>query len=438
MTEQLTLALSGVDGFRVTSRTSASRFKGKSFDPAAIGRELRVDAFLEGGVQRAGSRTRVTAQLIATRDGFHLWSQKYESKPESAARFQETVCNVIARTLGAQFAGNASRWSGAPRSRKPGTVDLYVRGHQAWLAQRKSSLLASVEYFTQAAARDPGYAQAYSGLAQSELFLASITVPDPKWIAPAKSAAERAIALDDRDPDAHAILGNIHLWHEWDAAGGERELHRALVLEPGRDAYERWYALAASMLGRYDKALEELAIGEMANPGSEVIKAELGRLHYELGHWDDAWRYAREALPLAPQYQPTHLLLGLLHEQKRDYPRAISEYKACIPPAAIVAGPRSAVFELSCQAALAHTYAISGAVTEARKLAQVIQDHYLDSNVSLALVYLALGDRTRALNLVEQAFRERELYFLHFKIDPRFASLRAEPRCQTLLKSIGL
>src|SRR5258708_30685325 len=176
----------------------------------------------------------------------------------------------------------------------------------------------------------------------------------------------------------------------------------------------------------------------MANPGSEVIKAELGRLHYELGHWDDAWRYAQEALPLAPQYQLTHLLLGLLHEQKRDYRRAVSEFKACVPPAAIVAGPRSAPFELWCQAALAHTYAISGAATEARKLAQTIQDHYIAANVSLALVYLALGERAHALNLVEQAFRERELYFLLFKIDPRFASLRSDPRCRELLKSIGL
>ena len=151
-------------------------------------------------------------------------------------------------------------------------------------------------------------------MAQSELFLASVTVPEPKWIAPAKTAAERAIALDERDPDAHAILGNIHLWRDWDAAGAERELHRALVLDPGPSAYERWYALAASVLGRYGKALEELAIGEMANPASEVIKAELGRLHYELGHWDDAWRYAQEALPLAPQYQPTHLLLGFTNK----------------------------------------------------------------------------------------------------------------------------
>jgi TolB-like protein/tetratricopeptide (TPR) repeat protein len=438
MTEHLTLALSEVDGFRVTSRTSASRFKGKPLDPAAIGRELGVDAFLEGGVQRPGGRTGVTAQLIATRDGFHLWSQKYESKPESEARFQETVCNIIARTLGAQFAGNPARWSGRPRSSKPEAVDLYLKGHQAWLVQRRTSLLASVDYFTQAIARDPDYAQAYSGLAQSELFLASITAPEPKWIAPAKEAAERAIALDERDPDAHAILGNIHLWREWDPAGGERELYRALVLDPGTSAYERWYALAASVLGRHDKALEELAIGEMANPGSEVIKTELGRLHYELGHWDEAWRYAQKALPLAPQYQLTHLLRGLLHEQKRDYPAAISEFKACVPPTAVVAGPRSAPFLLWCQAALAHTYAISGAPLEARKLAQVIQDRYLDSNVSLALVHLALGDRTRALNLVEQAFRERELYFLLLKSDPRFASLRAEPRCQTLLRRIGL
>jgi TolB-like protein len=438
LTEQLTLTLSEVDGFRVISRTSASRFKGKSLAPAAIGRELGVDAFLEGGVQRAVGRTRVTAQLIATRNGFHLWSGKYESKPESAARFQETVCNVIARTLGAQFAGNAARWSGGPQSSKTEAVDLYLKGHQAWLAQRRTSLLASVDYFTQAVARDPGYAQAYSGLAQSKLFLASITVPEPKWIPPAKSAAERAIALDERDPDAHAILGNIHLWRDWDAAGAERELHRALVLDPGPSAYERWYALAASMLGRYDKALDELAIGEMANPTSEVIKCELGRLQYELGHWNEAWRYAQEALPLGPQYQPTHLLLGLLYEQKRNYLEAISEFKSCVPPTARIAGPRSAPFELWCQAALAHTYAISGSLTEARKLAQVIQDHYLDSKVSLALVHLSLGDRTRALSLVEQAFRARELYFLLFKIDPRFASLRAEPRCRTLLESIGL
>jgi tetratricopeptide (TPR) repeat protein len=393
---------------------------------------------VEGGVQLAGDRTRVTAQLIATRDGFHLWSQKYESKPESGAQFQENVCNVVARTLSAQFAANPSRWSSAPRSASPAAIGLFVRGHEAWLAQRKPSLLKSVEYFTQAIALDKAYAQAYSGLAQTELFLGGYDEPEPQRIAAAKSAAQQAIALDERDPDAHAILGNIYLWHEWDFVGAERELLRALVLSPGREVYERWYAIAASALGRQARALEELAIGEMANPSSAMIKIELGRLNYELGHWEDAWRYARASLPLAPQYQLTHLLLGMLLEHKQDYQAAITEFRACLPPAAIEAGRRNRPFELFCQAALARAYTVSGAAVAARQLAGEIERRYIDTNVPLALVYLARDDRTRALDLIEQAFRRREPHFVLVPSDPRFAPLRAEPRYQALLKRVGL
>lgn len=425
MTEQVTHRLASVEGFLVPARTTAFQFRGKALDVASIGRQLKMAAVLEGSVQRSERKMRATAQLVESSDGIHLWSETYEASSEHPLDFQARVSEAIARTLQRRFAGLSANRLARRGSSNPQALRLYLKGQEEWETQRRAGQLKSLEYYQKAIALDPDYAEAYAGVAASELLLAYIDQA-PERASRAKAAALRAMALNDRIADPHARLGNIYLYNEWDFGAAERELRRSLELQPGPDAVERWYALAAALRGHFDAAIPELELGRMVNPTAEKILTALGTLYLYLGRYEEAAGLARQALAIAPHDRLSNLLLGLVEEQQGRYGEAKAHFLVC------TAGPKE-VFH--CRAAFGHACAVSGDRKEAERILRELGE---GEPLSTGIIYAGLGETARALDSFEKGFTLREPDIPFIKVDPRLRQLRPDPRFRSLLARMGL
>ena len=425
--DQLTQELSTVNGFQVVSRTAAFQLKGKAIDMASLGRRLRVEAALESSVQESGNRIHVTAQLIATSDGYHLWSEKYESKAGNPLQFQKAVAEVVARTLRSRYAGLDPVTISTRGTRSAEARRLYLAGYEGWLTQRRPGLLKSVELYEKAITADPNYGDAHAGLAAAELFLGSIDDSLDR-VRRGKDEAMKALALDDRNDSAHSTLGNIYFFHDWNFAGAEVELKRSLELHPGVSSVERWHAMAAEARGQLTQAVSELKMGELINPESEVIQNELGRAYLIMGMDREAEGRIRQALALDANYRYAQLLLGLILERRGDAQSAVEQFRKC-------AAIRD---DTSCHQALGHIYAASGRTSEAAQTIREIESQPGAYQVAEALVAVARGNHGRALAALERAFELREPQLPYIKTDFRFAPLASEPRFRALIERMGL
>lgn len=426
LTQHLTHALSMEPGVLVSSRTSAAQFQDQPLDISAVGRRLHVQAILEGSAQRKAERIRVTAHLVSTADGYQLWSEDYEAPAADAVKFEDAVSELIARTLRANFAGSRVELRRPHAERDPEAVQLYMQGHAEWLTQSLEGTRRAGSSFEQAVGRDSAYAEAYAGLGKARLLEASLEPRNESaTVGQAKVALARALALDDRLAEAHAALGNILLFHEWNFGAAEHELKRALELKPGVDSWSRWYALVASLRGHQEMARQELEYAELASPDSEVIKAELGRIALELGHPQAAETYARRSLAIGENYPPARFLLGLISERQRNHHQAIAEYRKC--------AAASPTWGLACNAAVAHALIASGDRAGAGDILPTLR-----GQTSLALVALAMGDPEGAHAALERAIGAREVDFLQVKNDARFDPLRPDPRFNALLLRAGM
>jgi TolB-like protein len=406
VTQQFTNALAQVEGFSVKthSRDASAR--------------------IEGSVERAGDRACVLLRLVRP-DGYQAWSRKYVSLPDAHVPFTDAVSQLAARTLRAQFAGDPARLHAEAHSATPEATALYLKGHELWNTQLGPGVEQSAALFHQAILRDPRFARAYEGLSASELYLRDLDPKDAQGhLSRARQAAQQAIALDDRLSEAHARLGNIRLYLDWNFPAAEQELLRAVILNPGRSEISRWFALAAQLRHHDSEARHELELGAIANGASEVILTELARMDFEAGDRASARRLQRLALQADPRYKLAHLLAGRMHQAAGEFDLAAREFRSCQSPG---------TFGIRCTAALGELCARTGQTAEALRIARSLPLFWL-----AALVYLGLNDRVLALRALEQSYSAHESELPWISVDPRFAQLRGEPGYQRLVRSMGL
>jgi TolB-like protein/Flp pilus assembly protein TadD len=430
LTGELTSAIASGDVFRVANRTESDQFRNATGRLAEVAAKLRINAVIEGSVQSDPGRLRATVQLVTPRSGQQVWSQTYESLPARREEFQAKVSYLIARTLRARFAGIPETFLGGPPSRNSEAVTLYQKGNELWLTQRRSALEESAAFYQQAIRKDAGFARPYEGLAASELFLASLDFKNAgQHLARAKTAALKAIALDDRLADPHARLGNIFLRVEWNFVRAEEELQRSVILEPGSSAITRWYSEAARLREKYADARSELEYGLMANPHAEMIETELGLLDVQLERLPDAEMHLQHVLASQPDYRLAHMLAGVLLERAGKLAEAEDELRAW---------SNMTEFGQQCLAALGHVYGMHGNTSQANQVAQQLEGAPRRSMSLAALVYLGMGDRERAFNALDQAYMERDPFLPLIKNDPRFRVVQSDPRFRGLMERLGL
>jgi serine/threonine protein kinase/Tfp pilus assembly protein PilF len=433
MTDELITALTKVEGLQVASRTSAFALKDRREDVRTIGSRLNVSTVLEGTVRKSGNRLRITVQLSSVADGRTLWSERYDREMADVFAIQDEIAQTIVRTLRSTLLGHLGdptpvRYTGNVRA-----YSLYLKGRFWWNRRTQADIAKGVKYFEQAIAEDPGYALAYTGLADSyALDLDYSGAPVKEGMERAKAEARKAIELDETLAEAHTSLGWVTFIYDWDWAGAEREFTRAIQLNPRYSTARQWHAWLLLAMGRFEEALAEGRAAIDLDPGSVSIRRSLGWLLYYVRRHEAALESLRRALVMDPTAEETHRLLGLVYLEQGKHDEAAAAFRE-----AVALSPKTPL----AFAALGQVAARRGRVDEARAILNEIKDRararYV-SPVALVKLHAAVGDADAAFEWLEQAHRERRGWLVYLKVEPTLDPLRGDIRFQHLLERMRL
>jgi TolB-like protein/Tfp pilus assembly protein PilF len=424
ITEELINALANVEGLRVASRTSVYALKGRNLDAREIGARLKVKTLLEGSVRREGSALRVTAQLINVADDVHLWSKVYERELKGLFALENEIAHSIAQTLRSKLAGALVK----PSTTNLEAHDLYLQGRYFSARRTANDLRTASQLFAKAVEKDPAYALAWAGLAETTA-LQHQYGPEPASVVlpKAKQQARRALDLDPAMVEAQSILGLVALSsYQW--AEAEQALRKAIELNPRYALAHHWYAAVLSNQGRHAEAYMEIDRAYRLDPGSPIINNNVGVTRYLAGDFDGAIEAFRKTLDIAPDFSPTHGYLAELYAVLRRYAEAEAEYARCTMPGYSERG-RGVM------------YALAGRRREALRLVEDLERRPKRDSVSPTArgsIWIALGEKDRGYALLARACAESDQLFWDMKVDPLFEELRADPRFHEVLRCFRL
>jgi serine/threonine-protein kinase len=433
MTDELITALSKVEGLQLASRTSVFALKNLREDVRSIGARLNVSAVLEGTVRRSGNRLRITVQLSSVSDGRTLWSERYDREMADVFAIQDEIAQTIVRTLRATLLGDLGDLTPVRYTANVRAYSLYLKGRFWWNRRTQAGIKEGIRYFEQAIEEDPGYALAYSGLADSyALDLDYRGAPVMEGMERAKAEARKAIELDETLAEAHTSLGWVTFIYDWDWAGAEQEFSRAIQLNPRYSVARQWHSWFLVAMGRCDEALAEGRTAIDLDPASVSIRRSMGWLHYYARQYDAALEHLRRALALNPTAEETHRLLGLVYLQQGMYDDAATAFKEALS---------HSEHDALAFAGLGQVAARRGREDEARAVLQELHERakvrYI-SPVAQVGLYVTLGEVDTAFEWLEKAYRDRRGWLAYLKIEPILDGLRPDPRFQRLVERMRL
>jgi len=437
MTDDLITQLAKISSLRVISRTSVMRFKGTRKSLGDIARELNVDAVVEGTIIRSPERVRVTAQVVRANPEQHLWAESYDRPLGDVVLLQGELTNEISRAIRIQLTPQEQTRLASARPVNPEAYEACLKGRYFWGKRTEATNKKAIEYFQLAIEKEPTYALAYAGLADSYASTAisgalQESVPPSEGFPKAEAAATKALELDDTLADAHASLATAKFLYDRDWAVAETEFKRALKLNPNYANAHMSYAQSLLWMQRPCEAVDEAHRARDLDPLSLVINANLGLILGFTRHYDLAIEQIRKTLDMDPNFGLAHYRLGQILILKGMNKEAVPELERAV---ALSGGSPRATAEL----ALAH--AQMGNKKQALKLLDDLKQRSKQRYVSpfnLALIYSAVGDRNQALDWLEKANQERSPSLLVLNLNPAFKNLRSEPRFIELVRSVGL
>ncbi len=433
--DALITRLSNLSRLAVRSISSVRKYAEFEQDAVAAGRELQVEAVLEGSIQKLGERLRVTARLVAVADGRSLWADKFDEKFTDIFSVEDSISEKVAAALALKLSGNEKQRLTKRYTENIEAYRAYLRGRYYWNKRTHKDVKQGLEYFKKAIDLDPCYALAYTGLADSYLILGAfgISALSPKEAFPrAREAAIKALEVDDALAEAHASLALSLAYYYWDWPAAEREFKRALELKPGYATARHWYAfIYLTATGQLDEAIKEEQRSQALEPLSLIISTNVGTLLYLARRYDEAIEQYHKTLDMDANFIIAHWMLGLAYEQKAMLEEAITEFHLAI--------------ELSDRSALAlalagHAYAISGKRDAARAVLDELNELAKQGYVPpyrIAAIYAGLNDNEQAFAWLERAFAERDAWMIWLKVDPVLDDLRADRRFEDLLRRVG-
>ena len=432
--EEIINALTKVEGLRVVARTSAFSFKGKNEDIRAIARKLNVDSMLEGSVRKAGTRLRITVQLINAADGYHLWSERYDREMEDVFAIQDDITLAIVNKLKVTLLGKERAALVKRHTEDFEAYNLYLKGRYFWNKRTETGYLKSLEYFRQAIDKDPSYGLAYAGVADCYDLLGWYGYLAPHEAFPrARVAAEKARELDDTLAEAQASLGWINANYDWDWVTAEQQYKRALELNPSYATAHQWYSEFLTYMGRHDESIAEGHKALEIDPLSLIINNDLGQVYYFARRYDEAIAQLRKTLEMDPSFAVAHFFLALALAQKSMFDEAIEEAQKAMS----LAGEGDTLI-------LSHLgiiYALSGREEDARQVLANLDEFSEEKYVSafpVALIHTALGEGDKAFQWLEKACEERDHWIETLKVHPALDGLRQDKRYRKLLEKTGL
>jgi serine/threonine protein kinase/tetratricopeptide (TPR) repeat protein len=434
ITESLINSLSQLPHLKVMCRDSAFRYKGKETDAETVGRELGVRAVLKGRVMQRGDSLAISAELIDATDNSHIWGQQYSRKPSDIFVLQEKIAKEITKALRLRLTGQEEKRLAKSYTANPEAYQDYLKGHFWWNKRTEEGLSKGVEFFQQAIAKDPNYALAYSGLADSYSLLANYGSCVPKeGYSRAQKAALKALEIDETLAEAHASLAFIKSDYAWDWAGAEREFQQAIALNPTYAVAHQWRGYNLWKTGQFKESIAEHKGALELDPISLAANRNLGLAFYLARQYDLAVEQLRKTLEMEPRFVLTRDYLGVAYVEKSMYDEGIVE---CEKAAAFF--PTSG-FALS---ALGYVYAACGKKLEAQsvldRLIALSKERYVSSRF-MASIYAGLGNKDKAFESLRAAYEDRSLQIgPGIKVDPTYDSLRSDPCFHELLRRVGL
>jgi len=426
--------LTHVSDLKVKSRNTVFRYKGKDVDAQKAGNELGVAALVSGRVVARGDNIEVSAELTDVRDNTEIWGQHYSGKSAEIISLQQQIAGDIAEKLRANLSTSEKQKVTKQGTQNPEAYELYLKGRYSWNKRTRSDLNNALFYFNQAIAKDPGYALAYSGLADTYSVVSSFggtpSETDPK----SNAAARKALELDPTLSRPHAVLGN-NLAYDLDFAGGEAEFKKALELDPNDATAHQWHAESiGSIGGREQQALAEINRAHQLDPLSPMISAVLGEIHIDARQYDEAIVVCKKLANEDPTFAYTHYYLALAYWGKRQYPQVIEEWKVYGQlsgdqnesefASALEQGFRSAGWE--------------GALTKGIEIRQTQRKNSYSSAYAIAQLYADLGDKDQAFQWLNTAYHERNGDLMGLKTAFAFDPIRSDPRFAELVRKVGL
>jgi eukaryotic-like serine/threonine-protein kinase len=433
ITESLINSLSQLPHLRVMSRDSAFMFKGKDTDAQIVGRRLGVRAVFKGRVMQRGDNLDISAELVDARDDSHIWGEQYSRKSSDVFVLQGEIAKEMTAALRMRLSGEDEKRMAKSYTANPEAYQDYLKGRYWWNKANEEGFRKGIEYFQQAIAKDPGYAQAYAGLADSYLFVGAFggNVPPKDTFPKVKEAALKALEIDDTLAEAHIPLAVTKIQYEWDWSGGEREFQRAIALNPSSArAHQAYGFVILGGTGRFEEAIVELKRALELDPLSLLINGNLGILFYSARQYDQAIEQERKTLDLDANFIVPHWYLGLSYVQKSMYKEGIAEFEKAL---AIAPGNTQALAGLGC------AYAAAGRRAEAHKaldqLTELSKQKYVRAE-TVAQLYTVLGENDKAFEWLEKGYEDRSIY--NIKAYPAFDPLRSDPRFADLLRRMNL
>jgi TolB-like protein/DNA-binding winged helix-turn-helix (wHTH) protein/Tfp pilus assembly protein PilF len=433
MTDELITQLGQISALRVISRTSSMNYKNTHKPLAEIARELDVQAVVEGSVLHVGDRVRITAQLIRVPADEHLWAHSYEGSFTESLALQGEVSQAIARQIQASVSERERAALRKARTVNSEAYEAYLKGRYFWNKRDAAGLKKAIEYFQRAVGADPGYAEAYSGLADAYALAGGweYGVLAPQEAGPlAKEAATKAVLLDPELSEAHTSLAFALDTSTWDWRGAEGEFRRAIDLNPGYATAHHWYGYHLMMVGRNDEGIAELKKAESLDPLSLIISAGVADVLYIAHRFTEATRQLRRTLEMDPNFAMAHYQMGQVLVQQHRLDAAIAEFQRAIE----LSGTGPAL-----EANLANAYALSKRETDAQRIAhdlERLQGQNGSGDANIALIYVGLGETDEAMSWLNKAYEGRfEPVML---VRPQFDPLRRDPRFQDLMRHVGL
>jgi eukaryotic-like serine/threonine-protein kinase len=425
--------LARIPKLRVMAQSTVFRYQGRDIDPQAIGRELNVRAVLTGRMMQSGGALRIGAELVDVATGVQLWGAQYDRTPGDIFSVQDQISEEISCNLRLQLTRAEKKQLTRHHTENPEAYRLYLKGRHYWNKWTEEGFYTAIEYFRQAVEKDPAYALAYAGLADSYVLLGWNSYLPPKEAFPqGKISAMTALQLDPDLAEAHTSMAAILWLYDWRWEEAQAEFKRSLELCPTYPTANHWYAEYAMTMGRHDEALARIKSGQDLDPLSLIINVAVGWSFYHARRYEEAIEQLRRTVELEPNYPVTYWILGLSLRRTGCYELAAMDGEKAVK----LSGGSPLM-----RAALAHTLGAAGRKEEAsqmlEELTQLAKQKYV-APYYFAGIHIGLGENERALECLEKAYEEHSHWLIYLPMDPSMDALRDAPRFQDLLRRAGL
>ena len=424
--------LSRIPKLRVLASSTTFTYKGRHVDPRQVGRDLDVDALLQGKVTKVGDTLFIETDLINTSDGAELWGDRYKRSVSDVLNVDSEISREIADKLSLRLTGTEQERLTKQYTDNSEAYQLYLKGLYSTRKYTKEGLEKGAEYFRQAIALDPNYALPYAGYAYNMGLAQDWFSPAHETMPAAKAAAEKALQLDDNLDQAHTMLADVYFFYDYNLPAAESEFKRAIQISPNSAFAHGFYGWYLTSVKRFDEGIAEGQRARDLDPLSSETNFLLGQSLYLARRYDLASKQLRLAINLDPNLWVGHDELGWVYEEQGNFPGALAEIEKARALEPNVAEPL---------ASLGRAYALSGQTAKAREVLVELNRNSLKINVTpynMASIYSALGEKSAALDQLEKAYQARSFYLMWLSVDPQLDSLRGEPAFQAQVRRVGL